>query len=67
MGPNCKGDPQVCDPAGLEFRLSDPPLLFMEGFYKYNQKQGLAGTIPERPQIAIWWISMPKAASLSPA
>ena len=45
VGPNCKGDPQVCDPAGLEFRLSDPPLLFAEGFYKYNQKQGLAGTI----------------------
>jgi len=41
VGPNCKGDPQVCDPAGLEFRLSDPPLLFAEGFYKYNQKQAL--------------------------
>jgi porin len=35
----------VCDPAGLEFRLSDPPLVFAEGFYKYNQKHGLAGTI----------------------
>jgi porin len=45
VGPNCKGDPQVCDPAGLEFRLSDPPLLFAEGFYSYNQKRGLAGTI----------------------
>jgi porin len=45
VGPNCKGDPQVCDPAGLEFRLSDPPLLFAEAFYSYNQKQGLAGTI----------------------
>jgi len=35
----------VCDPAGLEFRLGDPPLLFAEGFYQYNQKKGLAGTI----------------------
>jgi porin len=44
-GPNCKADPEVCDPAGLEFRLGDPPLLFAEAFYQYNQKQGLAGTI----------------------
>ena len=44
-GPNCQGDPQVGDPAGLEFRLGDPPLLFAEGFYQYNQEQGLAGTI----------------------
>ncbi len=44
-GPNCQGDPQVCDPAGLEFRVGDPPLLFAEGFYQYNQKRGLAGTI----------------------
>ena len=35
----------MCDPAGLEFRLGDPPLLFAEGFYNYNQKQGLPGTI----------------------
>jgi porin len=45
VGPNCTGDPQVCDSAGLEFRLSDPPLLFAEGFYKYNQKQGHAGSL----------------------
>jgi len=44
-GPNCRGDPEECDPAGLEFRLGDPPLLFAEGIYSYNQKQGLAGTI----------------------
>jgi porin len=44
-GPNCQGDPQVCDPHGLEFRLSDPPLLFMEGYYNYNQKQQFPGGI----------------------
>ena len=35
-GPNCKGDPQVCDNSGLEFRIGDPPLLMAEGSYKYN-------------------------------
>ncbi len=39
-GPNCKGDPQVCDNNGLEFRISDPPLLMAEGSYKYNQGTG---------------------------
>ena len=43
-GPNCKGDPQVCNNNGLDFRLDDPPLLMVEGDYKYNQ-DGLAGTI----------------------
>jgi porin len=36
-GPNCKGDPQVCDNNGLEFRIGDPPLLMAEGSYTYNQ------------------------------
>jgi hypothetical protein len=31
--------------AGREFRLSDPPLLFLESSYSYNQTRGLAGTI----------------------
>jgi hypothetical protein len=31
--------------AGREFRLSDPPLLFVESSYNYNQTRGLAGTI----------------------
>jgi porin len=45
-GPNCKGDPQICDNNGLEFRISDPPLLMAEGSYKYNQDTGqLPGTI----------------------
>jgi porin len=39
-GPNCQGDPQVCDNNGLEFRISDPPLLMAEGSYKYNQGTG---------------------------
>jgi porin len=38
------GDPQRCNPHGLEFELDDPPLLMVEGAYKYNQ-EGLAGTI----------------------
>jgi porin len=43
-GPNCTGDPQVCNNDGLDFRLDSPPLLMLEGAYKY-QKEGLAGTI----------------------
>jgi porin len=45
-GPNCTGDPQVCDNNGLEFRVGDPPLLMAEGSYQYNQAKGqLPGTI----------------------
>jgi porin len=40
-----KATPKCAIRLGLEFRLGDPPLLFAEGFYQYNQKQGLAGTI----------------------
>ena len=40
-GPNCTGDPQLCDDNGLDFRLDSPPLLMVEGAYKYNQKEGL--------------------------
>jgi porin len=39
---------QIKDPAGLNFRLKDPPLLMAEAQYNYNQEktaQGLAGTI----------------------
>lgn len=43
-GPDCTGDPQVCNNHGLDFRFNDPPLLFAEGAYKFNQ-EGLAGTI----------------------
>jgi porin len=43
-GPNCKGDPQVCNSNGLDFRLDDPPLLMIEGDYQHSQ-DGLAGTI----------------------
>jgi porin len=42
---DCPEPPQVCNPNGLEFPLSDP-LLFLEGAYKYNQEEGeLAGTV----------------------
>ena len=47
VGP-CDGDPQVCNPHGLEFRLEDPPLLLLEAQYKYNQDKDsafLPGTI----------------------
>ena len=37
-------DPQVCNSNGLDFELDDPPLLMVEGAYKYNQER-LAGTI----------------------
>jgi len=39
---------QIKDPAGINFRLKDPPLLFAEAQYRYNQDKaasGLAGTI----------------------
>jgi len=38
------GDPQVCNPHGLDFELGDPPLLFAQGVYSYNQ-DGLAGVL----------------------
>ncbi|MCJ7599375.1 MAG: carbohydrate porin, partial [Methyloceanibacter sp.] len=34
VGPNCNGDPQVCNSSGTDFRLDDPPLLMVEGQYK---------------------------------
>jgi porin len=37
-------DPQVCNSNGLDFELDDPPLLMVEGAYKYNQER-LAGTV----------------------
>ena len=43
-GPDCKGNPQVCNRNGLDFRLDDPPLLMIEGDYRHSQ-DGLAGTI----------------------
>jgi porin len=39
---------EIKDPAGINFRLKDPPLLMAEAQYVYNQDktaQGLAGTI----------------------
>ena len=42
------GNPQARDPSGLNFRLSDPPLVFTEAQYRYNQGsqggEGLPGT-----------------------
>lgn len=39
-------DPQVCNNHGLDFPINDPPLLMIEGAYKYNQgEKELPGTI----------------------
>jgi porin len=42
--PCASDDPQVCNNDGLDFELDDPPLLMIEGAYKYNQNR-LAGTV----------------------
>lgn len=41
------GDPQARDPYGLNFRVSDPPLAFLESQYHYNRGAvtGLPGTL----------------------
>ncbi len=47
-GAGFTGTEQIKDPAGLNFRLQDPPLLMAETQYMYNQDktaEGLAGTI----------------------
>ena len=47
-GTGFTGTEQIKDPAGLNFRLQDPPLLMAEAQYKYNQDKtalGLAGII----------------------
>jgi porin len=45
-GPNCTGDPQICDRHGLEFRLDVAPLLMAEGSYKYSEgRSQLPGTV----------------------
>ena len=43
-GPNCDGDPQVCNDHGLEFRLKDDPLLIAELQLKYQLSAG--STLP---------------------
>ena len=47
-GSGFTGTEEVKDPAGINFRLKDPPLLMVEAQYAYNQDKtagGLAGTI----------------------
>jgi porin len=43
--PCASDDPQVCNNDGLDFELDDPPLLMIEGAYKYNQSGRLPGTV----------------------
>ena len=44
-GAHCTGNPQACDDNGLDFRLDTPPLMIVEGSYKYNQDGQLPGTV----------------------
>jgi porin len=47
-GTGFTGLQEIKDPAGINFRLKDPPFVIGEAQYKYNQEtdlQGLAGTI----------------------
>ncbi len=40
------GDPQECNPHGLDFPLGDDALIFVEAAFKYNQDEGqLPGTV----------------------
>jgi len=44
--PNCPNpNPQVCNGDGLDFSLDSPPLLMIEGRYKYNQSGQLPGVV----------------------
>ncbi len=44
--PNCTNDnPQICNDDGLDFRFNSPPLLMIEGAYKYNQDGQLPGNV----------------------
>jgi porin len=47
-GAGFTGQPEILDPAGLNFRLRDPPLLLGEVQYQYHQNNaapGIAGTV----------------------
>ena len=44
--PNCPDpNPQECNSDGLDFSLDSPPLLMIEGRYKYNQSGQLPGVV----------------------
>lgn len=49
----CDGDPQVCNPHGLDFRLNDEPYIVSEAVYKYNQGAGSAW-LPGTLKIGGW-------------
>ena len=48
-GPNCTGDPQVCNNHGTDFRFDDPPLLFAEAAYSYK-----LGRLPGTVKLGAW-------------
>jgi porin len=53
-GTGFTGLEQIKDPTGINFRVSDPPLLFGEAQFSYNQHKfssGLAGTV----KIGAWY------------
>lgn len=47
------GDPQARDRYGLNFRVSDPPLLFLESQYRYNQGAS-AGALPGIVKLGVY-------------
>jgi porin len=44
-GSHCTNNPEACNDNGLDFRLDSPPLLIVEGGYKYNQDGQLPGSV----------------------
>jgi porin len=53
-GAGFSGLQEILDPAGINFRLRDPPLVIGEAQYKYNQEKkaaGLAGTA----RLGVWY------------
>ncbi len=65
-GAGFTGLQEIKDPAGINFRLKDPPLLMAEAQYTYNQDktaQGLAGTV----KLGAWYHSEGTTAVLGVA
>ena len=52
-GSRCKGDPQLCNDHGLEFRLGDSTFAIAEFQYKYNQDKS-ANALPGVIKLGGW-------------
>lgn len=46
----CTGEPQDCDPHGVNFRVTDPPLAILEAQVRYNEGAGASG-LPGRVKL----------------